>query len=218
METRKTTEQSSALAGGLAWLGVGLGLGRTALDVVVARAVARTGSGRGGVHVVKSITINRSPAETYRMWRDFGNLPRFMVHVEAVDVLDGRRSHWRATGPAGRSIEWDTEIIEDLPDQCIGWRSTEGSVVTSGGVVRFASAPGGRGTEVHVDLRYDPPGGSIGATMAKLFDKDPGQLIEGDLRRFKQVLETGEVVLSDASIDRGRHPARPARRHPHGGA
>ena len=155
------------------------------------------------------MTINRSPEEIYHFWRDFQNLPRFMDHLESVDVLDERRSHWRAKAPAGKTVEWDAEIIEDRPNELIAWRSLENADVPNTGSVRFVPAPGGRGTEVHVELKYDPPGGAVGVAIAKLFGEEPNQQVATDLRRFKQVMETGEVVQSDASIHRGPHPARP---------
>jgi uncharacterized membrane protein len=194
-------------------------LGVTVLDVIAGRRLseqsdggARNGAGatkRRGVHVTRSITVNRSPEEIYTFWRNFENLPRFMDHLESVRVLGERRSHWKAKAPAGTSVEWDAEILDDVPSQLISWRSTENADVPNAGSVHFVPAPGGRGTEVHVELQYNPPGGAVGAAVAKLFGEEPGQQIGGDLRRFKQVIETGEVVHSDASIHRGMHPARP---------
>jgi len=163
------------------------------------------------IHVFRTITINREPSEIYEFWRDLSNLPRFMAHLESVEV-SGQTSKWRAKGPAGTSITWDAEIVLDRPGDCVAWSSVEGSTsVPNRGVVRFNRAPGGRGTEVEVELKYEPPAGALGATFAKLFGEEPSQQIDGDLRRLKQVLETGEVLHSDASIHRGMHPARPAR-------
>jgi len=163
------------------------------------------------IHVFRSITINRDPSDVYDFWRDLSNLPRFMAHLESVEVSEGK-SKWRAKGPAGAAITWDAEIVMDRPGECLAWRSIEGSTsVPNRGVVRFEPAPGERGTEVQVELKYEPPAGAIGAAFAKLFGEEPSQQIAGDLRRLKQVLETGEVLHSDASIHRGIHPARPAR-------
>jgi uncharacterized membrane protein len=162
-----------------------------------------------GVHVMKTITVNRPPEEVYSFWHDFQNLPRFMSHLESVQVMGERRSHWKAKAPAGQTVEWEAEVIDDQPNELISWRSIEGADVNNAGTVRFKAAPGGRGTEIHVDLRYDPPAGKLGAMIAKLFGEEPGEQIGGDLRRFKQVMETGEVVHSDSSIHRGMHPARP---------
>jgi uncharacterized membrane protein len=194
-------------------------LGVTALDVLTGRRLGRTPDWReaptesaprsGAVHVQESITVGRPPEEVYRFWRDFEHLPEFMEHLESVQVLDDRRSHWRARAPAGSSVEWDAEIVDDQPNELIAWRSTGTPEVPNRGTVRFVAAPGGRGTEIHVELRYDPPGGKAGALVAKLFGKAPSQQVKSDLRRLKQVLETGEVVHSDASIHRGMHPAQP---------
>lgn len=149
--------------------------------------------------VRRSVTVNRSPDEVYRFWHDLENLPRFMQHLEAVRTTGERRSHWVAKGPAGTTIEWDAETLEDRPNELISWRSVGKSDISNEGVVRFTRAPGDRGTEVHVELRYDAPGGKAGAAVAKLFGEEPGQQIRDDLRRFKQVLETGEVLRSDGS-------------------
>lgn len=149
--------------------------------------------------VRRGITVNRPTDEVYRFWRDLENLPRFMQHLESVTETGGGRSHWVANGPAGTTIEWDAEILEDRPNERITWRSVGDSGVRNEGAVRFAKAPADRGTEVHVELRYDAPGGTAGAAVARLFGEEPAQQIRDDLRRFKQVLETGEVLLSDGS-------------------
>jgi uncharacterized membrane protein len=163
-----------------------------------------------GIHVTKTITINRSAEELYDTWRDFTNLPRIMRHLESVTVSEGQQSHWRAKAPAGMKVEWDAEIIDDTPGERISWRSLAGSGVPNAGSVRFKPATGGRGTVVTVELEYQPPGGALGAVIAKLFGEEPEQQVQEDLRRFKQVMETGEVVRSDATI-RGAHLAqRPA--------
>lgn len=164
---------------------------------------------RGSIRVRQAITVQCSPAEAYDFWHAFENLPRFMAHLESVRV-EGTRSHWVAKAPAGMSVEWDAEIIEDVPNERIAWRSMAGSEIPNAGFVRFVAAPGNRGTEIHVELRYDPPGGRVGALFAKLFGEEPTQQIKSDLRRFKQVIEVGEVVHSDASIHRGMHPAQPS--------
>lgn len=163
-----------------------------------------------GVHVTKTITVNRTPDEVFRFWRNFENFPRFMAHLESVTV-DGPRSHWRAKAPAGMTASWDAEIISEREGELIAWRSLEGADIPNSGTVRFKAAPGDRGTEIHVELHYDPPGKRLGALVAKLFGEEPSQQIDGDLRRFKQVMETGEVMNSDASIHRGMHPAQPSK-------
>jgi uncharacterized membrane protein len=153
------------------------------------------------VRVNKSVTIKRSQAEVYQFWRDLGNLPTFMYHLENVTTTGDRRSHWIAKAPAGATVEWDAEIVEDRPGELLSWRSIPGSDVTNEGSVRFAAAPADRGTEVRVELQYDAPAGSAGTIVAKLFGEEPRQQITDDLRRFKQVMETGEVVLSDGSLE-----------------
>lgn len=184
---------------------------QTARDLGRAQQAPRRENKRRGAHVRKSITINRSPDAVYRFWRDFENLPRFMAHLESIHSVNGR-THWQAKGPLGTRIEWDAEVVEDRPNELISWRSVPGADVSHQGSVRFQAAPGGRGTEVVVELTYEPPAGALGVTATKLLGKAPTQQVEGDLRRLKQVLETGEVMHSDASIHRGMHAARPPRK------
>ena len=148
--------------------------------------------------VKATITVNSAREDVYRFWHDLQNLPRFMAHLESVQVMDGR-SHWKAAGPAGRTVEWDAETVEDRPNEVIAWRSLPGTRVANAGTVRFAPAPGDRGTEVTVELRYDPPGGALGATAAKLFGEEPLRQVNDDLRRFKQLVETGIIVRSEGS-------------------
>jgi uncharacterized membrane protein len=155
-----------------------------------------------------SITISRSPGEVYRFWRTLENLPLFMAHLESVREVDGE-SLWCAKGPLGASLEWQARISEDTPEERIAWQSLEGSTLPNYGKVEFREEPAGVGTEVHVELSFEPPGGAVGAALVRLFDELPEQWLRNDLRRLKQILETGEVVRSDASIHRGRHPARP---------
>lgn len=203
---RKGGSSPRALAAGAAVLGV------AAVDVFSAARLSRSGGIQKlvqPIHVLRSITINRPPETVYHFWRDLANLPRFMAHLESVEVDNGK-STWRAKAPAGTHIEWEAEITLDRANEAIAWRSLEGALVPNRGVVRFTPAPGDRGTEVMVELKYDPPGGAIAAAMAKLFGEEPSQQIAGDLRRLKQMLETGDVVHSDASIHRGMHAARPA--------
>jgi uncharacterized membrane protein len=156
------------------------------------------------------ITINRSANEIYAFWRDFENLPRFMSHLESVQETEGQRSHWKAKAPAGMTVEWDAEIIDDTPGERISWRSLEGADVPNAGSVRFKPATGGRGTVVTVEIEYQPPGGALGAAIAKLFGEEPQQQVSDDLRIFKQVMETGEVVRSDATIHGPHLAQRPA--------
>jgi uncharacterized membrane protein len=188
--------------------------GVTALDVYGARQSqlpSRTDgvSRPGQIEVRKTVTIARPPAEVYDFWRNLENLPRFMAHLDSVRVLDDRRSAWKAKGPIGSQYEWQAEITEDRPGERIAWRSLPPSDAFNSGVVMFIPAPGDQGTEVHVELRYAPPAGPLGAAIAKLFGREPGQQVMSDLRRLKQVLEIGEVMHSDASVAAGLHPARP---------
>ena len=150
-----------------------------------------------GIKVEKSVTVNRSPEELYRFWRNFENLPRFMNHLESVKGTGEGRSHWVAKAPAGKTVEWDAEVYNEKENELIAWRSLEGADVDNAGSVRFEPATGGRGTVVRVTLKYDPPGGALGAMVAKLFGEEPSQQIEEDLRRFKQVMETGEAATTE---------------------
>ncbi len=184
-------------------------VGVTIVDTLTARRL-RGVREAAPEEVRRTITIACSPEDAYRFWRNLENLPRFVAHLESIAVLDERRSHWIAKAPAGTSVEWDAEIIEDRPNDRIAWRSLPGADIESSGAVYFEPAPGGRGTEVSVEIRYQPPFGAAGKALAKLLGEEPGQQTDGDLRRLKQVLETGEVVRSDASIHATLHPARPA--------
>ena len=173
-----------------------------ALDVSTAedhsrrRAGVSVPSGRG-IKVEKSVTVNKSPEELYCFWRNFENLPRFMNHLESVKMTDDKRSHWVANAPAGTTVEWDAEIINEKENNLIAWRSLEGSDVDNAGSVHFEPATGGRGTRVRVVLEYVPLGGSVGAAIARLFGENPEQQIQEDLRRFKQVMETGESPTTE---------------------
>jgi uncharacterized membrane protein len=148
------------------------------------------------IKVKKTILINRSPDELYRHWRDFQNLPRFMKNLESVEVTTDSRSRWTAKGPADKKIHWDAEIVEDNPGKCLAWRSLESADVDNSGSVRFEPATGGRGTLVSVEMRYSAPAGVLGTTVAKLSGRAPDQEVEEDLRRFKQMMETGEIITT----------------------
>lgn len=150
------------------------------------------------IRVEKSVTIfNKSPEELYRFWRNFENLPTFMKHLKSVQVIDSTRSHWVASAPLGEVVEWDAEIIRDQENELIAWASVEGADVDNSGFVRFKPAPVGRGTEVKVVMEYNPPGGAVGAAVAKLFGKEPEQQIAGELRRFKMLMEAGEIATTE---------------------
>jgi len=160
-----------------------------------------------GIKVEQSITVNKSPAEVFRFWRRFENLPRFMNHLESVTTTPGGRSHWVARAPAGTTVQWDAEVYNEKENELIAWRSLDGADVDNAGSVRFEPASGGQGTLVRVTLRYDPPGGALGAAVARLFGENPEQQIEEDLGRFKQVMETGETA---AATTKGQPSGRSA--------
>lgn len=188
--------------------------GVTVVDAVTAKRSGRHeqlhGAGPDARMVTAVVTIRRPVDEVYAFFRDFSNLPSFMKHVVSVEDLGEDISHWVVRGPGGRMFEWDAEIVKERTNEILAWKSLPGGDIENDGVVRFVPAPGDRGTEVHAKIRYRAPGGRVGALIAKLFGREPGQQARGDLRRLKQVLETGDVVRSDASIHRGMHAARPS--------
>ncbi len=159
--------------------------------------ITRSEEGNKGIQVERAITINKPRDELYRIWRKFENLPRFMTHLRSVRTheSDGRtHSHWIATAPLGKEIEWDAEVTEERQNEMIAWRSSPGSLVKTTGSVHFNDAPGDRGTIVKVNMQYTPPAGSMGAAFAKLFGKEPSQQIHDDLHHFKEMMETGEMA------------------------
>jgi len=143
--------------------------------------------------VGRTVTINRPRTELYAFWRNFTNLPLFMHDLESVSVSDSTRSLWRVAAPGDKSVEWGAVITEDIPDRLIAWTSDEGAGVHNSGRVEFRDAPAGRGTEVSATVVYRPPGGLIGKAIAKVFQKEPHIQVRRELRRFKQLMETGEV-------------------------
>lgn len=173
----------------------------TAIDALAAASMRRSEAETAddSTSVKAAITVWRPREEIYAFWHDFQNLPRFMAHLEAVEPAGDRRSRWKAKAPTGGTVDWDAEIVAELPNELIAWRSLPGADVANAGTVRFRPAPGGAGTEISLDMEYKPPGGAVGVTLAKLFGEEPRQQVEDDLRRLKQVLEAGEVVRSDGS-------------------
>lgn len=155
------------------------------------------------IELDKAITILRSAEELYLFWRHLENLPYIMRHLESVRARGSRLSTWAAKAPAGFTVSWDAEIIEEDEPRLIRWRSVPGSAVANEGLVRFDAAPGGRGTVVRVWLRYDPPGGRVGHAIARMFGRDPGVQIAEDLNRFRQLMETGDII-STAGQPSGR--------------
>jgi uncharacterized membrane protein len=180
---------ASLIARGLSgFCPVNYATGRTRLRDDTRRALG----GPRGIHVHERLTIERPLEEVYEFWRDFANLAKFMHHVERVDVIDRRRSHWVVRGPAGRTVEWDAEIINEIEPELIAWRSLPDADVASAGSVQFRATPRG-GTEVRVRLQYQPPAGKVGSWLAALFGREPSQQIHEDLRRLKQILEAREA-------------------------
>ena len=143
--------------------------------------------GARGIHVDASVRVGRPVHEVYRFWRDMENLPKFMRHLEQVSMREEGISHWVARGPAGIPVEWDARIINDVEDKVIGWQSLDGSTISTAGSVNFRGEPGG--TMVHVRFQYQPPGGALGAAVARLFGEEPNQTVREDLQRLKEMLE-----------------------------
>lgn len=166
------------------------------------------------MELTATTTIRKPASEVYAFWRDLENLPRFMAHLEQVRATGERTSHWTADAPFGKNVGWDAEIVEEVPGERIAWRSTGNADVPNAGNVRLQPAPDGVSTEIHVVLVYDIPGGTIGKAVARYFGEEPHQQLDDDLRRLKQVLETGEVVRSDGAPwgkrARKEFPQRPA--------
>ena len=146
-----------------------------------------------------AITVRRPIDQVFAYWADLTHLPDFMTHLDRVEVRGDGSSHWRAKAPAGRHVEWDARIVTAEPPRVLAWEYVGDADVPNRGRVAFTEAPGDRGTEVRVEIDYDAPGGRVGEAVARLFGEQPRQQVEDDLRRFKQVMETGEVLLSDGS-------------------
>jgi uncharacterized membrane protein len=176
-------------------------IGAFAADLLDGLKLSREtdGSNDEPLQVRGAINVRRDRDEVYAFGHDIERFPSFMAHLEGVRVIGEGRSQWTVRGPLGRNVSWDVEITEDVPGERISWRSVEGSKVEGSGTVKFLPAPADQGTEVHLELRYDVPGGGVAAMMAKLFGEEPAMQVKDDLRRFKQILETGEVVRSDGS-------------------
>jgi uncharacterized membrane protein len=184
-------------------------LGVTALDAWAAQKASK----RDDEPIQRSVTIQKPVSEVYAYWRELTNLPKFMGQVEAVEVVDARRSRWRAHVAAGASVSWDAELVEERPGELIRWRTSEDELLRHEGQVSFIPAPDGKSTEVHVCINYTH-GQGVGAAfksmLAPAADLVLGEQLEADLGRLKQLLQLGYVMRSDASIHRGMHPGRPA--------
>jgi uncharacterized membrane protein len=157
-----------------------------------------------GCKVEKSITIMRPPAELYSYWRELENLSKVMKHLKTVEPLDRVRSHWVAEGPLGKDIEWDAEIFNDIENDVIAWRSIPGGDIDTAGSVRFEPVGGNAGTKVTVNLKYDPPAGKVGGLIASILGHNPERMIEEDLGRFKQLMESSEIARTEGQSAGGR--------------
>jgi uncharacterized membrane protein len=164
----------------------------------VAHEAAEARSWHEAALVGRTITINRPREELYTFWRDFRNLARFMENVESVRIDDDRRSHWVVKAPGGKTVEWDSVLTEEEEGRVLAWESVEDADIKNTGRIEFRDAPPGRGTEITATIVYDPPGGDLGKLIAKLFQKEPKIQARRDLRRFKQLMETGEISTSAA--------------------
>jgi uncharacterized membrane protein len=163
-----------------------------------------------GVRVDRSVIINASREQVYAFWRDLNNMPRFMQYVKAVRTIDASRSHWIVEGPAGQRFEWDAEIINELPNELIAWKTLPGASIPNTGSVRFDHASAGRGTRVSISLQYDPPAGQFSVMLAKIFGKDADSEVETELHRLKNLIEAGEIPTSSGqstgrTVDKTAH-------------
>jgi uncharacterized membrane protein len=148
----------------------------------------------------RTVSINRPREQIYAFWRDFRNLPLFMENIQSITVADDRRSHWVVAAPGERVVEWDSVITADDPNHSIAWVSEEGASVRNSGLIEFRDSTNGRGTVVTATIVYDPPGGALGKALAKVFQREPNVQARRDLRRFKQLMETGEVATAEPPL------------------
>jgi uncharacterized membrane protein len=158
------------------------------------------------IHVERSFTINKPVNEVFSFWRNFENLPKFMRHLNSVTVTDRTRSHWEARAPLGTSISWEAQISDERENDYILWESLEGGAVEHRGSIQFRNAPFDGGTEVIVSLDYRPPAGKVGALFARMFGENPERQIREDLRRFKQLMEAGEIPTTEGQPSGRRSP------------
>ena len=161
----------------------------SAVDV----ATASLSEGQGSAITARAVTINRPVEEVFAFFRDFSNLPSFMENIVSIEVNDDRRSHWVVKAPAGSTVEWDARITAEEPNRSLEWTSEPGADVPNSGKVEFRDA-GQRGTVVSATILYDPPGGFVGKVIAKMFQREPAIQARRDLRRLKQLMETGEIA------------------------
>jgi uncharacterized membrane protein len=144
----------------------------------------------------RAITIRRDPTELYRYWRDFSNLPQIMDNIVSITIVDDETSDWVAKGPAETQVKWRARVTEDVEGAFIAWKSDEEADVFNEGRISFSSAQGERGTVVTAVMAYDPPAGFVGRIMAKILQREPEVQLRRDLRRFKQLMETGEIATN----------------------
>ena len=170
-----------------------------------------TPEGEKGALIGRSTTINLPRQEVYARWADFTRFPEFMDNVRSVEKVDEKVSRWTIEAPAGKTVELLTEITHDVPGERIAWRSIEGSDITTAGQAMFSDAPPGRGTVVQLVMTYSPPAGAVGKLVAKLFQREPHIQARRDLRRFKQLLETGEVTVNASPSARASESPTQAR-------
>lgn len=194
-----TAQRWGAILGGSALAVYGIsrrskaGAALAAVGGLLAFGGARMNSRAREVHAEATFTVNCSPEEAYRFWRNFEDLPRFMTHLEAVKVISERRSEWSARGPFGVQLRWKAEIVDERPNEWIVWRTLPGSNIENKGSVYFHPAPGNRGTEVTVAMQYRPIAGALGKAVAALMGRSPQFTIREELRHFKQLIEAGEI-------------------------
>jgi len=164
----------------------------------ISHEIAEERGWRQAALVGRTVTINRPRAELYAFWRDFRNLALFMENVESVTTAGDGRSHWVVKAPADKTVEWDSILTEEVENEVLAWESAEGADIKNAGRVEFRDGPPGRGTEVTATIVYEPPGGDLGKLIAKLFQKEPKIQARRELRRFKQLMETGEISIAKA--------------------
>ena len=193
ISTSEYADSRRLLAAGAAVLGVAV------FDVIAAQRLSSDHGSAGETpsRFTRSVTINRPLEQVFAFWQQLENLPRFMRYLESVERLGDGRSRWKARAPGGVKLQWEAETVAERDGELIAWRSIPGSQIETSGNVRFGPAPGARGTEVHVDMEFRLPAGSLGRAVAWMLGRDPEGQLADDLRRFKQLLETGEIALSD---------------------
>lgn len=179
----------------------------TAVDAA-SEALLEAPNDGADILIGRTVTINRPRAELFAYWRDLTKLPTFMENVEQVEMLDGKRSRWVVKAPAGKTVEWTSVITEEKDGEVIAWKSEDGADVPNSGRIDFRDAQGDRGTIVTATILYDPPAGMIGKIIAKMFQREPAIQARRDLRRFKQLMETGEIATgarSRAQLEEGKN-------------